>query len=29
MLASQDTPENVLTSDATFRFTYYTIDKLF
>ena len=29
MLASQDTPENVLTSDASFRFTYYTIDKLF
>jgi hypothetical protein len=29
MLASQDTPENILTSDASFRYTYYTIDKLF
>jgi len=29
MLASQDTPENILTSDASFRFTYYHIDKMF
>lgn len=29
MLATQDTPDNVLTSDASFRFTYYTIEKLF
>ena len=29
MLASQDTPENILTSDASFRYTYYTSDKMF
>lgn len=28
VLATQDTPDNVLTADATFRFTYYDIEKL-
>ena len=29
ILATQDSPDSILTSDATFRFTYYHIDKLF
>ena len=29
MLSTGDTPETILTSDASFRFTYYTIEKLF
>lgn len=29
MLATQDTPDTILTSDASFRFTYYDIEKLF
>ena len=28
MLSSTDTPETIITSDATFRFTYYDIEKL-
>ena len=28
MLSSTDTPETIITSDATFRFTYYNIEKL-
>ena len=28
MLSSTDTPETVITSDATFRFTYYDVEKL-
>lgn len=27
-LASQDTPDSILTSDVTFRFTYYDIEKI-
>ncbi len=27
-MSSTDTPENIITADATFRFTYYDIDKL-
>lgn len=29
ILSTSDTPDTVLTSDASFRFTYYTIEKLF
>ena len=28
MLSSTDTPETIITSDATFRFTYYNVEKL-
>jgi len=28
MLSSTDTPETIITSDATFRFTYYDVEKL-
>jgi hypothetical protein len=27
-MSSTDTPDNIITADATFRFTYYDIDKL-
>jgi hypothetical protein len=29
ILSTADTPESILTSDASFRFTYYNIEKLF
>ena len=29
VMSTQDSPENVVTSDATFRYTYYDIEKLF
>lgn len=29
VLSSTDTPDTVLTADATFRFTYYNVEKLF
>jgi hypothetical protein len=28
MLSSTDTPETIITSDATFRFTYFNVEKL-
>jgi hypothetical protein len=27
-MSSTDTPDNIITADATFRYTYYDIDKL-
>jgi hypothetical protein len=29
MLSTQDTPESVITADASFRYTYFNIEKLF
>jgi hypothetical protein len=29
ILSTSDTPESILTSDASFRFTYYNVEKLF
>lgn len=29
VMSAPDTPENIITADATFRFSYYNIDKLF
>jgi hypothetical protein len=29
VVSSTDTPDTIITADATFRFTYYNVDKLF